>query len=119
MFGTIGGLGPGSLAHFRPRRQGTAGPAEGLSENIPAGTFAGTPESTFSGTSGETSGGTSGGTLAVDDLWLGRVIDPLGAPLDRRGPLPHGPRARPVRARPPPATLRAPASAIASISVSA
>jgi len=45
--------------------------------------------------------------LAVDNAWLGRVIDPLGAPLDRRGPLPDGPVRHPVRAAPPPATSRA------------
>ena len=39
--------------------------------------------------------------------WLGRVIDPLGRPLDDRGPLPSGPKPRPVRATPPPAASRA------------
>ncbi len=48
-----------------------------------------------------------GGTLAVADAWLGRVIDPLGNPLDRSGRLPPGPFRRPVRAAPPPATRRA------------
>ncbi len=48
-----------------------------------------------------------GATLAVADGWLGRVIDPLGRPLDRRGPLPGGARARAVRASPPEATTRA------------
>jgi flagellum-specific ATP synthase len=48
-----------------------------------------------------------GGTLAVDDAWLGRVLDPLGRPLDGHGPLPVGPRARRVRAAPPDATSRA------------
>jgi flagellum-specific ATP synthase len=46
-------------------------------------------------------------TLAVADSWLGRVIDPLGAPLDRGGRLPPGPVRRPVRAPPPAATERA------------
>ena len=46
-------------------------------------------------------------TLAVADGWLGRVIDPLGAPLDRQGQLPPGPLRRPVRAPPPAATVRA------------
>ena len=45
--------------------------------------------------------------LSVADGWIGRVVDPLGRPLDGRGALPHGPFARPVRAPPPPATLRA------------
>jgi flagellum-specific ATP synthase len=47
------------------------------------------------------------GTLAPCAAWLGRVIDPLGAPMDGRGRLPPGPLARPVRAPPPPATARA------------
>jgi flagellum-specific ATP synthase len=45
--------------------------------------------------------------LFVSDDWLGRVIDPLGRPLDGRGPLPTGSRARAVRAAPPDATERA------------
>ncbi len=45
--------------------------------------------------------------LAVSDGWLGRVIDPLGRPLDGRGFLPPGPVQRPVRALPPPAIRRA------------
>lgn len=48
-----------------------------------------------------------GSTLAVADEWLGRVIDPLGDPLDRRGRLVPGPLRRPVRAPPPAATGRA------------
>lgn len=47
-----------------------------------------------------------GSTLPVGDGWRGRVVDPLGRPLDGRGALPRGP-ARPVRAAPPPATVRA------------
>jgi flagellum-specific ATP synthase len=46
-------------------------------------------------------------SLYPQATWLGRVIDPLGAPLDGRGALPPGPTACPVRAAPPPATLRA------------
>ncbi|CAH2604155.1 Flagellum-specific ATP synthase [Rhodovastum atsumiense] len=48
-----------------------------------------------------------GPTLAVDDSWIGRVIDPLGRPLDGRGKLARGPAPRPVRAAPPDATRRA------------
>lgn len=45
--------------------------------------------------------------LAVSDDWVGRVIDPLGRPLDRR-PAPRlGAFPRPVRAGPPDATHRA------------
>jgi flagellum-specific ATP synthase len=39
--------------------------------------------------------------------WLGRVVDPLGRPLDGRGPLPNGPSARLLQQPPPPAGLRA------------
>ncbi|MCK8787705.1 flagellar protein export ATPase FliI [Roseomonas sp. NAR14] len=49
--------------------------------------------------------GTDG--LRVDDAWRGRVIDPLGQPLDGRGPLPQGRFARPVRAAAPAAGTRA------------
>ena len=46
-------------------------------------------------------------SLAVDDSWIGRVIDPLGSPLDGKGPLGRGPIARPVHAIPPEAITRA------------
>jgi flagellum-specific ATP synthase len=46
-------------------------------------------------------------TLPVDDSWLGRVLDPLGRPLDGLGPLRPGPLPRPLRAAPPPAGQRA------------
>ncbi len=45
--------------------------------------------------------------LAVSDQWLGRVIDPLGRPLDGKGPLPVGLRRRRLRRPPPNAALRA------------
>ena len=44
--------------------------------------------------------------LPVSDGWLGRVVDPLGRPLDSGGPLPPG-APRPVRADPPPGSGRA------------
>ncbi len=47
------------------------------------------------------------GTLAVSDQWLGRVIDPLGRPMDGKGLLPRGRTPRPLRAAPPDATCRA------------
>ncbi len=47
-----------------------------------------------------------GAQLAVSDAWLGRVVDPLGQPLDGRGALPAG-EPRPVRADPPPGATRA------------
>jgi len=43
----------------------------------------------------------------VSSDWLGRVLDPLGRPLDGHGPLPVGPIAHRVRAGPPEATQRA------------
>jgi flagellum-specific ATP synthase len=51
-----------------------------------------------------TVGGSS--RLLVSDAWLGRVIDPLGQPLDALGPLPGGDDPMPVRADPPNAALR-------------
>lgn len=48
-----------------------------------------------------------GGGLRVSPQWVGRIIDPLGNPLDGKGPLPPGPVPRPVRTSPPDATLRA------------
>ena len=43
--------------------------------------------------------------LPVADSWLGRVVDPLGQPLDNKGALTPGPM-RPVRADPPQAASR-------------
>ena len=43
--------------------------------------------------------------IAPADDWIGRVIDPMGRPLDGR-PLFRGPRARPLRATPPAAATR-------------
>jgi flagellum-specific ATP synthase len=45
--------------------------------------------------------------LHVSDAWLGRVLDPLGRPLDGRGALPAGQVARLSRHAPPEATARA------------
>jgi flagellum-specific ATP synthase len=72
-FSASDGLGPGSVALFRPN------PVHGF----------------------------AGGTLSVTDAWLGRVLDPLGQPLDKHGPLPAGPRVRRMRGAPPAATSRA------------
>jgi flagellum-specific ATP synthase len=47
------------------------------------------------------------GALAVSEAWLGRVIDPLGQPIDGKGPLPSGPHPLRLRANPPLATERA------------
>ena len=49
-----------------------------------------------------------GNTLPVADGWIGRIVDPLGRPLDRCGPrCPRGPHALPTRGAPPEATMRA------------
>ena len=45
--------------------------------------------------------------LAVSDQWLGRVIDPLGQPIDGKGVLPAGPARSKIRRPPPNAALRA------------
>lgn len=45
--------------------------------------------------------------LAPDDSWLGRVVDPFGAPMDGR-PLMPGQHTMPLNARPPSATERRP-----------
>ena len=39
--------------------------------------------------------------------WRGRILDALARPIDGRGPLPPGAVARPLRASPPPAPMRA------------
>ncbi len=39
--------------------------------------------------------------------WLGRIVDPMGNPIDGKGPLMRGPTAYPLRANPPIATQRA------------
>lgn len=52
-----------------------------------------------------TVGGVSAG-LAISDAWLGRVVDPLGQPLDGGPPLKGGAYRRTVRGTPPPATRR-------------
>jgi flagellum-specific ATP synthase len=51
--------------------------------------------------------GQRGGHVAPCAAWLGRVIDPLGAPADGLGALPRGPVARPVRSAAPHAVARA------------
>jgi flagellum-specific ATP synthase len=51
--------------------------------------------------------GASYGMLDVARSWLGRVIDPLGNPLDNRGALFGGPTPKSTRVGPPEATTRA------------
>lgn len=43
----------------------------------------------------------AGDRIRPDDSWIGRVLDPLGRPLDRRGHLHEGGHPRAVKARPP------------------
>ncbi len=52
-------------------------------------------------------GAAGGARLHVDDGWIGRVVDPLGRPMDGHGPLPRGTSAQPVRATPLEPTRRA------------
>lgn len=44
--------------------------------------------------------------IAPNNSWLGRIIDGLGRPADFGQSLEHGPVSRPLRALPPPASLR-------------
>ncbi len=48
-----------------------------------------------------------GGTLGVSDAWFGRTVDPLGRPIDGKGPLRWDRTGLPVRRAPPPAVHRA------------
>lgn len=49
----------------------------------------------------------AGGTLTINASWQGRVIDPMGRPIDGKGPLAPGGEPRRLRAPPPEAALRA------------
>ena len=79
-FGSLEGLGPGCGAHVA---MAPAFPGQQAHQTAPRG------------------------ALAPDGRWLGRVIDPLGRPLDRKGVLPNGSRWRAPRGAVPDATLRA------------
>jgi flagellum-specific ATP synthase len=46
------------------------------------------------------------GGVRPTNAWLGRVVDALGRPVDRAGPLPQGQTLYPFRADPPPAHAR-------------
>ena len=84
-FGALDGMGPGSRAHA-PSAPVLPGPAlPGRAKMIPG----------------------QRGALAVGGEWLGRVIDPLGQPLDGKGKLANGPAWRAPRGPVPDATLRA------------
>lgn len=49
----------------------------------------------------------AGGTLLVNDGWQGRVIDPMGRPMDGKGPLPPDGTPQRLHASPPEAARRA------------
>lgn len=94
-------------------RDGSRVPAEivgmrgGLAQAMPFGGLEGLGPGTvaIAEVRGFSIGG--GARLAPSRGWLGRVIDPLGRPLDGRGELPLGPQPRKLRAAPPPAAGRA------------
>ncbi len=77
-FSATDGLGPGSLATMPAPR-----------------------------TSGQNGLAGHGHRLAVSDGWIGRVVDPLGQPIDGGAALPRGANPRPVRSPPPAPTSRA------------
>ncbi len=90
MQGRDGALIPAEIVGFRDGR------AQAMTQGAADGIGPGSPVLADPG------GGAA--TLAVSDQWIGRVVDPLGRPLDGRGALPPGAR-RKVRAPPPaPAT---------------
>ncbi|HEY6441117.1 MAG TPA: FliI/YscN family ATPase [Acetobacteraceae bacterium] len=80
---------------------------QGLAQAMPFGALDGLGPGSAARFQPQSSAAPSGGTLSVSDAWLGRVLDPLGRPLDARGALPAGRTARRVRAPPPDATMRA------------
>ena len=94
-------------------RDGHGIPAEivgfrhGLAQAMPFGALDGLGPGSAASFRPRPAGEPNGGTLAVSNGWLGRVLDPLGRPLDGHGPLPSGPCVRRVRAAPPEATRRA------------
>ena len=94
-------------------RDGHAIPAEvigfrhGVAQVMPYGTLNGLGPGSSAWFDVRAAAGGNGGMLAVSDGWLGRVLDPLGRPIDNRGPLPTGKQRRSVRAAPPEATARA------------
>jgi flagellum-specific ATP synthase len=50
--------------------------------------------------------GNSGNQVRPSPLWLGRVLNAMGEPIDGKGPLPQGPSPVPYRNSPPPAHSR-------------
>ena len=86
----------------RTVRAEIAGFRDGLARALPYGAL----EGLGPGQKATVLGGDAA-ALAVSDSWLGRVIDPLGQPIDGKGRLPPGGLARPIAAAPPEATTRA------------
>jgi flagellum-specific ATP synthase len=80
---------------------------QGLAQAMPFGALDGLGPGSAALFRPRKGGEPNGGTLTVADDWLGRVLDPMGRPLDNRGALGVGPQARRVRAPPPEATRRA------------
>ena len=78
------------------------GVRDGIARVLPFGTAAGLGQ----GVRVETALDKSAAVLHVSDAWLGRIIDPLGRPVDGLGPLQPGP-SRPVQTDPPAAATRA------------
>ena len=109
----VSGLNPLLVVGDRVRLQGRTGTptlaeivgfAAGRARAMPMGALDGIGPGAKATISLSSNGASAG--LAVTDGWLGRVIDPLGQPLDGRGALPQG-CLRLVRAAPPPAATRA------------
>ncbi len=80
--------------------------ADGRARAMAFGTLDGIGPSAFARLAVPPASAPRGPSLAVSDCWIGRIVDPLGRPLDGRGPLPPG-QPRPVRAAPPSPTDRA------------
>ena len=95
---TLVGRAEAILAEITAFRAGTA-------QAMPLGLMAGIGPGARAEISIRFGGVSSQAGLAVSDGWLGRVVDPLGNPLDQKGALPPGP-SRSVRAAPPPAAQR-------------
>ena len=110
---TVAGLGPLLAIGDRVVLHGrdTSVPAEitgfraGSAQAMPFGPLTGMGPGARADMSFSLNGAALQASLTVSDGWLGRVVDPLGAPLDQKGVLPPG-QARPVRAAPPPAAQR-------------
>ncbi len=110
---TVGGL-PGLLAvgdRLRLTGRDRTIPAEitafrdGAAQAMPLGALAGIGPGARADVAFRLDGRSMQATLPVSDAWLGRVIDPLGNPLDRCGAMPPGPPC-PVRVPPPLAAER-------------